>query len=58
MLRKLLSKIDRDSVLVAIGGGTIGDLCGFVAGNIERLFILIPTTLLSRLIVLSVVRMV
>ena len=51
LCEKLLSKkIDRDSVLVAIGGGTIGDLCGFVAGTILRgvKFILIPTTLLSQ----------
>ncbi len=51
LCEKLLSKnIDRGSVLVAIGGGTIGDLCGFVASTILRgvKFILIPTTLLSQ----------
>ena len=51
LCEKLLSKnIDRGSVLVAIGGGTVGDLCGFVASTILRgvKFILIPTTLLSQ----------
>ena len=48
---KLLSKkIDRNSILIAIGGGSIGDLCGFVASTILRgvTFKLIPTTLLSQ----------
>ena len=39
--------IDRSSSLIAIGGGTIGDLSGFIAGTILRgiRFISIPTTL-------------
>jgi len=43
-------KIDRSSQIIAIGGGTIGDLVGFVASTILRGidFILIPTTLLSQ----------
>ncbi len=48
---KLLSKrIDRNSIIVSIGGGTLGDLCGFVAGTLLRgiQFVLIPTTLLSQ----------
>ena len=48
---ELLSKnIDRESILVAIGGGTIGDLCGFISNTILRGvdFKLIPTTLLSQ----------
>lgn len=48
---KLLKyKIDRSSTLIAIGGGTIGDLTGFVASTILRGidFIMIPTTLLSQ----------
>ncbi len=48
---QLLSKnIDRESILVAIGGGTIGDLCGFISNTILRGvdFKLIPTTLLSQ----------
>ena len=48
---ELLTKnIDRNSVLIAIGGGTIGALCGFIASTILRgvTFKLIPTTLLSQ----------
>ncbi len=48
---KLLSKnIDRSSILVCIGGGTLGDLCGFIASTILRgiEYKLIPTTLLSQ----------
>ena len=48
---KLLSKnIDRESIFVAIGGGTLGDLSGFIASTILRGvdFKLIPTTLLSQ----------
>ena len=46
----LLKRIDRASTIIAIGGGTIGDLSGFVASTIMRgvKFILIPTTLLSQ----------
>ncbi len=48
---KLLSKdIDRNSILVCVGGGTLGDLCGFIASTILRgvEYKLIPTTLLSQ----------
>ena len=48
---KLLSKnINRDSILVSIGGGTLGDLSGFIASTLLRgiQFKLIPTTLLSQ----------
>lgn len=43
-------KISRDSVILAIGGGVIGDLAGFCASTILRgvAFAQIPTTLLSQ----------
>lgn len=47
---EILSKnIDRKSLLIAIGGGVVGDLCGFLASVLLRGidFIQIPTTLLS-----------
>ena len=42
--------IDRNSTIVTIGGGTLGDLSGFIASTILRgiNLILIPTTLLSQ----------
>ena len=51
LLNKMLSKnIDRNSIIIAIGGGTIGDLSGFVASTVLRgvKLILIPSTLLSQ----------
>ncbi len=48
---KILSKkVDRNSTLIGIGGGTIGDICGFISSTILRgiEFNLIPTTLLSQ----------
>lgn len=41
---------DRNDVLVALGGGVVGDLCGFGAATYLRgiRFIQIPTTLLSQ----------
>jgi len=49
-LRLLKLKIDRSSTIIAIGGGTIGDLSGFIASTILRgvRFILVPTTLLAQ----------
>ncbi len=46
----LKNQIDRESQLIVIGGGTLGDLCGFVASTLLRgvKFTLIPTTLLSQ----------
>jgi len=43
------SRLDRKSVVVALGGGMVGDLAGFVAGTYLRgvRFIQIPTTLLA-----------
>ena len=44
------NNVNRNSVLVAIGGGTLGDLAGFVSSTVLRGldFFLIPTTLLSQ----------
>lgn len=48
--RLLDFKCDRKSVLVALGGGVIGDLVGFVAATYQRgiPFVQVPTTLLSQ----------
>ncbi|RDX49432.1 aromatic amino acid family biosynthesis-like protein [Lentinus brumalis] len=45
----LLSKCTRDTVILALGGGVIGDLVGFVAATFMRgvRFVQIPTTLLA-----------
>ncbi len=42
--------VDRNSTLVSIGGGTLGDLSGFIASTMLRgiNLILVPTTLLSQ----------
>ena len=48
---KLLElKVHRDSVFVALGGGVIGDLTGYVASTYMRgvPFVQVPTTLLSQ----------
>ncbi|MDI6765319.1 MAG: 3-dehydroquinate synthase family protein, partial [Bacteroidota bacterium] len=48
---KLLKlKADRNSLIIALGGGMVGDLAGFVAATLMRgvPFIQIPTTLLSQ----------
>lgn len=44
------NQFDRKDILVALGGGVVGDLCGFVAATYLRGidFIQIPTTLLSQ----------
>ena len=46
----LQHKISRDALLVALGGGVIGDLTGFVAACYQRGvdFLQVPTTLLSQ----------
>ncbi len=46
----LALNIDRRAVLIAVGGGVIGDLVGFVAASILRGvdFIQVPTTLLAQ----------
>ena len=44
------NKADRDSVLIALGGGVIGDITGFLAAIYMRgiRFIQVPTTLLAQ----------
>lgn len=48
--RLLEAKIERQSVLIALGGGVIGDLTGFAAAVLLRGidFVQIPTTLLAQ----------
>lgn len=43
-------KFDRKDILVALGGGVVGDMCGFAAASYLRGidFIQVPTTLLSQ----------
>ncbi|HYK73528.1 MAG TPA: 3-dehydroquinate synthase [Pseudoneobacillus sp.] len=45
----LEQKLDRNSILIAFGGGAIGDLGGFIASTFMRgiAFIQIPTTILA-----------
>jgi shikimate kinase/3-dehydroquinate synthase len=45
----LASGIDRDALVVAVGGGVVGDLAGFAASSLLRgiRFLQVPTTLLS-----------
>lgn len=48
--RAIESGLDRKSVIIALGGGVVGDLAGFVAATFMRgiPFIQIPTTLLAQ----------
>lgn len=44
------AKLERGDLVIALGGGVIGDLAGFVAGLVRRgmRFIQVPTTLLAQ----------
>ena len=46
----LAARCDRSTVLVALGGGVVGDIAGFAAATYQRgiPFIQVPTTLLSQ----------
>lgn len=46
----LQQRLDRKAVLVALGGGVIGDMCGYAAASYMRgvRFVQVPTTLLSQ----------
>ena len=51
IIEKILSfEIDRDTIIIAFGGGVVGDIAGFAASILLRgiHFIQIPTTLLSQ----------
>src|SRR5438067_6017723 len=45
----LAGKIERQSIVIALGGGVVGDMTGFAAATVLRgvPFVQIPTTLLS-----------
>ncbi|GAE34555.1 3-dehydroquinate synthase [Halalkalibacter akibai JCM 9157] len=49
MTKALESSLDRKSLIIALGGGVVGDLAGFVAATYMRgiRFIQVPTTLLA-----------
>lgn len=48
--RLLEHRYGRDTTLIALGGGVVGDMCGFAAASYQRGidFIQIPTTLLAQ----------
>ena len=48
--KAMVSRQDRKSTFIALGGGVIGDMCGFAAATFVRgvNFIQIPTTLMSQ----------
>ena len=46
----LEQRFDRNTTLIALGGGVVGDICGFAAASYQRgvHFVQIPTTLLAQ----------
>jgi 3-dehydroquinate synthase len=48
--RLLEARLGRDTTIVALGGGVVGDLAGFVAATYQRgvAFVQVPTTLLAQ----------
>ncbi|WP_186396029.1 3-dehydroquinate synthase [Stappia sp. TSB10GB4] len=48
--RVLEARLERNDAIVALGGGVVGDLAGFVAASVRRgmPFVQIPTTLLAQ----------
>lgn len=46
----LAARLERDDAIVALGGGVVGDLSGFVAAAVRRgmAFVQVPTTLLAQ----------
>jgi 3-dehydroquinate synthase len=46
----ILNRIDRNTTIIALGGGVIGDLAGFIAATYKRgiPFVQVPTTLLAQ----------
>jgi 3-dehydroquinate synthase len=48
--RLLHARLGRDTTIVALGGGVVGDLAGFVAATYQRgvAFVQVPTTLLAQ----------
>lgn len=48
--RLLAARLERGDVVIALGGGVIGDLAGFAAGIVKRgmRFVQVPTTLLAQ----------
>ena len=50
MKQQLSFEIDRNSIIIAFGGGVVGDIAGFVSSIVLRgiNYIQVPTTLLSQ----------